>query len=183
MKQGSQEWHDSRKGRITGSMFAACLGLSPYVSRQKAWRIITGREVVETNPAMQWGIDHEPIAKSAYEVESGYLVTDCGFISHPKYDFIGCSPDGFIEEFGVVEFKCPQRMYEGVPAHYLPQVLGEIHITGRDWCDFCVWTPDEMKIITVDRDEKQWKAWEKELIDFYEKYVLKDKQPPRKGKK
>lgn len=183
MKQGSPEWFDSRKGRITGSMFAACLGLSPYVSRQKAWRIITGREVVGTNPAMQWGSDHEPVAKNQYEIETGFLIKDCGFIKHPEYDFIGCSPDGFVEEFGVVEFKCPQKMYDGVPGHYLPQVLGEIHITKRDWCDFVVWTPEEMKIITVERDQKQWEQWEKELVEFYEKYILEDKQPPRKGKK
>lgn len=183
MKQGSQEWHDSRKGRITGSMFSACLGLNPYVSRQKAWRIITGREVVETNTFMQWGTDHEPVARSAYEVETGFLVTECGFFRHPKYEFIGCSPDGLIEEFGLIEIKCPQKMYEGVPQHYLPQVLGEIHITGRDWCDFVAWTPEGMKITTVDANEKQWREWEKQLVEFYEQFILEDKQPPRKGKK
>jgi len=183
MKQGSQEWHDSRKGRITGSMFAACLGLSPYVSRQKAWRIITGREVVETNPAMQWGTDHEPVAKNQYEIETGNIVEDCGFIPHPKYDFMGCSPDGLVGVCGVIEIKCPQRMYEKVPEYYLPQILGEIHITGRDWCDFIVWTPDEMKVIGVIADKKQWESWERELIEFYEQYVLDDKQPPRRSKK
>ena len=162
-------------------MFSAVLGLNPYVSRQKAWRLITGREPpVTTNPAMQWGVDNEENARDAYETESGNIVLPCGFSIHPLHDFIGCSPDGFVGADGVAEFKCPQRLYEGIPDYYHPQILGEIHITGRQWCDFTAWTPEGHWTKRVERDEKAWKEIEEKLIEFWETYVLGDVEPPRK---
>jgi len=179
--QGSEQWHEARRGRITGSMFAAVLGLSPYVSRQKAWRIITGREPPQPiNPAMQWGIDNEENARNSYEIDSGNIVRPCGFHLHPAYSFIGCTPDGFVRADGVVEFKCPQRLYEEIPDYYLPQILGEIHITGREWCDFTAWTPERHWTQRVERDEKAWKEIEEKLVEFWQEFVLKDVEPPRK---
>jgi len=182
--QGSEQWHKARRGMLTGSMFAAALGLSPYCSRQKAWRLITGREPpVTINPAMQWGIDNEENARNAYEIATGNLVSQAGFSIHPIFDYIGCSPDGFVGEAGVVEFKCPQRLYETIPDYYLPQVLGEIHITGRQWCDFTAWTPEGHWTKRVERDDNAWKEIEENLIEFWETYVLGDQEPPRKRRK
>jgi len=186
MKQGSQKWHNARRGRLTGSNFAAALGLSPYKSRQKLWRQLTGKEAAdECNPAMQWGTDNEPNAIRWYEIESGHLVQPVGFVVHPKYDFIGVSPDGFVGTDGGIECKCPatQKLYDGIPDHYLPQVLGFIHVTGRQWCDFVCWTPDEAQIVRMYAAHEKWSEWEQELVAFWNDYVLKDVQPPRKRKK
>lgn len=181
MIQGSQAWHDARRGKITGSMFSACLGLNPYVSRQKAWRLITGREEAQPiNAAMQWGIDHEKDACHAYECETGNLVSPAAFYKHPMLDYMGCSPDGIVGKTGVVEFKCPQRLYETIPEYYLPQIMGEIHITGREWCDFTAWTPQAHWTKRVERNEKAWKEIEEKLVEFWETYVLGDQEPPRK---
>lgn len=165
-------------------MFSAALGLNPYVSRQKCWRLITGREPpVTTNPAMQWGIDNEEKARNAYEIATGNIVSSAGFVVYAKNEFIGCSPDGYVGQVGVAEFKCPQRLYNGIPDYYIPQILGEIHITGRSWCDFTAWTPEAHWTKRVERDDKAWQEIEEKLVEFWETYVLGDQEPPRKRRK
>lgn len=195
MKQGSPEWFDARRmvlpdgrtvGRLTGSVFAAALGLSKYKSRQELWRQLTGKKPNDgTNPAMEWGTANEQNAVNFYQCETGNLVRRVGFIPHPRHDFLGVSPDGLVDDDGIIEAKCPAtlRLYDGIPDHYLPQVLGVIHITMRRWGDFICWTPAEGRIVRVEADADKWATWEQELVAFWNDYVLKDTEPPRKGKK
>ena len=66
-----------------------------------------------------------------------------GFIVHPKYSFIGCSPDGLIDGDGGVEVKdrisYKQHLRSerlGLPSEHKPQVQGSLWITERKWWDF-----------------------------------------------
>jgi len=65
--------------------------------------------------AMTWGIEHEYEAREIYERSRGVVVNQPGFIVHPDYDFIGCTPDGMIGNVpdintpGLIEIKCPQQ--------------------------------------------------------------------------
>jgi len=66
--------------------------------------------------AMCWGIEHEPDAREIYERSRGVKVDQPGFLIHPKYDFIGCTPDGVYKLDGLIinnEIKCRQDK-----AHY-----------------------------------------------------------------
>jgi putative phage-type endonuclease len=179
--QRSEAWHVERAGRLTGSRFAAALGLCPYTSRQKVWRQITGREPpTPTNAFMLHGITHEPDAISHYEAETGNIVIPSGFI--PYEDWSGVSPDGLIGRDGVIECKCPQRLHTEVPKHYMPQVVGTIHMLGREWADFVSWTPQAVNIIRVTADEtrEMWAGWLEQLRAFYQDYIIADVEPPRK---
>jgi hypothetical protein len=45
---------------------------------------------------MQWGTDHEPEARAAYEAEENVSVDPVGFAIHPNNDRCGASPDGVV---------------------------------------------------------------------------------------
>lgn len=184
MEQRSEDWYQARAGKITGSNFSAALGLNPYKSRQALWRELTGRaEPQASNSFTKWGTDNEPIACDWYEAETGNIVRPIGFVVHPRYDFIGVSPDGLIGNDGGIEIKCPvNKLYDGIPEYYLPQVLGCLHITERDWWDFVCWMPSEARIIRVEKNAKQWAEWESQLVEFWQ-FVIEDREPPRKRRK
>lgn len=182
IEQRSQAWHEQRAGRLTGSMFAAALGLSPYCSRQKAWRLLTGRQEPDAeNAAMAHGTATEPIAIAWYEEQTGNLVTPSGFVQHGEY--LGVSPDGLVGYDGCIEVKAPiNGVHKCIPDHYMPQCLGVMHICVREWIDFVSYHADEQKRFRLYAKETrdQWQKWEAELIEFYEKYVLADTPPERK---
>jgi len=73
----------------------------------------------------------------------------------------GASPDGLIGEDGLLEIKCPLAhthvgyLREGVlPPKYIPQVQGQLWVTGRQWCDFVSYHPElKIMIVRVERDD------------------------------
>src|SRR5574340_1127662 len=116
-EQRSPEWHADRSGKWTGSKFVDVLARNKKTGEPlKAWHDLVWQVVVErltgqavegpSGYALQWGTDVEPFAREAYELETGYLVTESGFIQHPDFDFAGCSPDGLIGADGGLEMKC-----------------------------------------------------------------------------
>jgi putative phage-type endonuclease len=184
VRQGTQEWHQARAGKLTGSHFAAALGMSPYCTRQKLYRILTGREEPDAeNAAMQWGTRNEPNAISWYENETGEIVEPVGFVPHSTFPWCGVSPDGYVGK-GRIEVKCPVSgiAHETIPVHYVPQCYGVLHITGGEWLDFISWTPNGANVfrVTAEESREQWQAWEARLAEFWSEYILKDVCPPRR---
>jgi len=180
-KQGSREWHALRAGRITASLAAACLGLDPYVSRQKAFRTIVGTEPLYDNAAMAWGRMHEAKARLDYEVATGELVSVTGFWVHPEKDWLGASPDGLVGADGLVEIKCPGSLPDKVPVHHHIQMLVQLACTGRDWCDYWAWTPTGT---FVRRTRRQGIAGLLHRLEaFYLTYVVPGVEPPRKKRR
>jgi putative phage-type endonuclease len=177
IEQRTEEWHKARTGRFTGSRFADVLAKSkkdgkPLKARQDLiWTIVAERiqgyqESGLTSYALRWGQDVEPLAREAYELQTGSFVEEEGFIVHPDFDYVGISPDGLVDDDGVIEIKSPkspeihlQRWIDGVPEEYMPQIQGALWVTGRKWCDFVSFDPDtderfRLLVIRVERDEE-----------------------------
>lgn len=100
------------------------------------------------NKAVQWGNDAEPLARAAFEAETGLLVTECGFVDHPTIAYSGCSPDGLIGKDTVVEFKCPntathiEYLKAGtVPSEYRKQIMWQLACSGRTKAYFASYDP------------------------------------------
>jgi putative phage-type endonuclease len=181
LQQRSPEWHEARAGRLTASCFGAALGLSPHLSRQALWRQLTGRETFSGNVATDWGTEHEDEAIGAYEEQTGSIVLPAPFI--PYQEWSGCSPDGYVGD-GLIEVKAPytQRIYETWPDHYRVQVIGQMAITGRDWCDCWCWTPNEARVVErIEYDPDEWIGIFIALRAFWD-CVVKDEEPPRQAK-
>ena len=174
--QRTAEWHQERAGKFTGSRFADVMARNKKTGEplkahhdlifQIVAERMTGRaEESPTGFALQWGVDVEPYAREAYELETGAIVQQTGFLTHPQYDFAGCSPDGLIGSDGGLEMKCPkssiihlERFESGVPDEYMPQVQGCLWVTGRQWWDFVSYDPrmpesHRILIIRIERDE------------------------------
>jgi hypothetical protein len=96
---------------------------------------------------MQWGTEQEPAARAAYERVTGTSVEETGFVAHDTL-LAGCSPDGLVDWDGLIEIKCPynsanhiETLLRGMPDEHIPQVQGQMWITGRQWCDFVSFDP------------------------------------------
>lgn len=187
-QQRTQEWHQARCGRFTGSRFVDVMATSKRDGKKlKAWSDLVWSIVVERltgvqdeGPnayALQWGVDVEPFAREAYEFASGNIVKESGFIVHPSYDFVGCSPDGLIGSDGGIEMKCPKdssihlmRFIDGMPDEYRPQVQGCMWVTGREWWDFVSYDPrmpEKHRLFrqTFERDEAYIKLLEESVLE------------------
>jgi putative phage-type endonuclease len=135
--QGSPEWHAHRRALRKASETPAVLGLSPWVTPYQLWLLKTGRAEPTVNAAMRNGTALEPLARHAYEVETGHvmqpLVLQDGLYSA---SLDGMTLDGDL----IVEIKVPykgqasalwQAVEAGeVPAHYRAQIQHQLMVSG-----------------------------------------------------
>lgn len=177
IEQRSEGWFEQRMGKITASRFADAIATSkrdgkPTAARQTYMRTLVA-EILSGRPkhsvssqAMTWGTEAEQFAREAYELETGLVVVEAGFTTHYAYDFIGGSPDGLVGNDGLIEIKCPHdeqvhigTLLEGMPADHMPQVQGNLMVTGRSWLDFISFDPRQSEpyrlyVQRIERDDK-----------------------------
>ena len=169
--QGSQKWLDARIGRVTGSESGALAGLSNFKTAEKTGKTICGLEENNLNiDIMAHGTKTEPIARRWYEKTFKCKVIERG-LCVPKSDYrIGASVDGEIEgEDGILEIKCPQKMYKPLqiynenvksgwkvpinyhdhifPSHYC-QMLQGMHVLNKKFCDYVVYCTSTGEVFT-----------------------------------
>ena len=186
--QGSPEWFAARLGKITASKIADVMskgkggaesaGVRNYRAQLVCERLTGVVEESYTNGAMQRGTELEPLARECYEFIKGVTVQQIGFVHHPTIPQSGASPDGLIEDAGLVEIKCPNSathidyLLENVPpAAYVKQMMWQMACTGRQWVDFVSYDPrlpEEMQlfIVRLERDEAMIKEMETAVIAF-----------------
>lgn len=156
VEQNTDEWQLFRLGKITASKFgvvmediydrfgktahkyALKLALERINNRQSSNQIKTFH--------MKRGHLQEPTARYLYESQYFYNVTNGGFFDH---GFYGDSPDGLVGTDGTVEIKSvidsvqfatlKRQNYDSV---YRWQMIGHIHCSGREWCDFVSYCAD-----------------------------------------
>jgi putative phage-type endonuclease len=150
-------WLSQRCGKLTASRMADAMDLTAKgadSAKRRALKVellaerMTGDTVPHfVNSFMQWGLEQEPHAKSAYELASGQMILPCGFYDHPQIADFGATPDGLIPD-GVIEFKCPQTtthigwlLAGGVPEQHRPQILAQLACTGRTKAVFVSFDP------------------------------------------
>ena len=156
--QRSDDWYAARCGKATASRFKDVMARlkngNPAADRQKyLTELVVERLTGQPGPAyenaaMRWGAEQEEYARRTYE-QRVLLdnVEQVGFICHDVL-MAGCSPDGLVDWDGLIEIKCPYNsavhidtLLNGMPAEHMPQVQGQMWITGREWCDFVSFDP------------------------------------------
>jgi putative phage-type endonuclease len=181
VRQGDAEWHAERAKRLTASDFGAALGLSPFCSRQKLWRIKVGIEKVEGNGHIRRGREHEQDALFKYAVGSGAWLEEVGLVIHPAHDWLAASPDALVGHDGLVEAKCPVKFRDDPPAYHLAQMHGQLEVTDRKWCDYVQWVDGDIRVTRVYRDAAWWADALPKLAEFWG-YVQQLEPPPRRRK-
>lgn len=158
--QGSDGWLYDRLGHLTSSGAIDAISMlkngNESVARKKyKVQVITERltgiprdSYLDRLRIIKWGREQEENARLAYEFITGNKVDEVGFIKHHSIENLGASPDGLILSDGLVEFKCPEStthidyiLTGKVPEEYIPQMLDQLLVTERDWCDFVSYDP------------------------------------------
>lgn len=156
-EQRTEQWFAEKLGRLSGSRIGEIIPgkRGGYLASREAllWELlaerITGQRADKyTTPAMQWGIDMEPVARAKYSEMTANSVEEVGFIHHRTIANFGASPDGLVSTDGVLEVKCPGTAKvlkiltgEDPDPGWLFQIQTEMIVTGRPWCDFVLYDP------------------------------------------
>jgi len=152
MEQGSLEWDMARLGKVTGSRVDKCLAKKTTQGYQtiKAEIIaerLTNQAKSFTAPAVAWGKENEAMARREHALISSWEIVEVGFVE--LNENMGCSPDGLINDDGMVQYKCPKNsdvhiktlLSQAVPKEYFPQLQWELFTTGRQWTEFVSFDP------------------------------------------
>lgn len=194
---GTEEWFAARLGKVTASR-AACImvnGKGPYGlgdgAMTYAGEVVRGMMGIPpdeyTNASMEEGVRREAESIGAYE-ERMFMLTEPGeFVLIPG-TIIGCTPDAFVGDRGILEAKNPntkahfETLVSGeIPKQYRAQVDFQLMVTDRDWCDFISYHPafpEEKKlvVIRVEHDRSYTANVMRPKVDDFVKYVNELKQ-------
>jgi len=138
---------------------------------------------------------------SMKKMHPGITVKKAGLLLDPTVPYLASSPDGFVTcthcapTQGLLEIKCPSVLRNKTPEeacedkhffchlvngcvtvkkthNYYYQVQGQMGVSGRQWCDFVVWTLKGHSIERIHFDEPLWKKMVEVLKSFYVQAVI-----------
>lgn len=158
IQQQTAEWLQMRIGAVTASRMKDVMAKLKNGSPSQARKDYAAELVCErltsrasehfVSRAMEWGIDNEPLAKAAYELEFDVQLQSGGLAMHDRIKWLMASPDGLVGDEGLAEFKCPttathiEYFTAGVvPEEYRWQMYCQMACADRKWCDFVSYDP------------------------------------------
>jgi putative phage-type endonuclease len=146
--QKTNEWYTFRYGLISASNLWKVFGSESQRNSliYEKCQPITMNDYTRfsTDTAMHWGNKYEPLTVMIYEQMFNTKVGEFGCIQHPKYSYIGASPDGINidplnQRFGrMLEIKnIVNRHITGIPKEeYWVQTQIQMEVCDLDECDF-----------------------------------------------
>jgi putative phage-type endonuclease len=179
--QKTKEWYETRYGLLTASNVWKAIGTESQQNQLIVEKCTPFEKFKEDcarhgnlsadNP-MSWGQKYEPISALIYEKKNHTRLGEYGCIVHPKWRFLGASPDGINVEpstasgtesvYGrMVEIKnIVNRNIDGIPLDaYWVQMQIQMEVCDLDECDFV----------------------ETRIKEFQHKYEFFESQNPWKG--
>jgi len=151
--QRSVEWYEDRYRLITASNLwkvfgSECQRNSLIYEKCKPLHINQSENApqceINTETTLHWGVKYEPLSRMYYEWKYNTQVCDFGVIKHPKYEFIGASPDGIVVNPDSNRYGCMleiknivNREITGSPSkEYWIQMQIQMETCNLDNCDF-----------------------------------------------
>lgn len=184
-EQGTEEWLAARLGiptatgieNIVTSSGKKSTGWIGYLAELIAESIEGSADHFKSGD-MQRGNELEPLARMAYEFETGNDVVQVGGVYLNAEKEMMISPDGLIPNLKKgLEIKCPKMkthikylLEGGVPTQYVIQVQIALWVTGYQTWDFVSYCPEYIKqplyLYTAERDPALMAAFDKYIPDF-----------------
>jgi len=169
--QGSEQWLKARLSIPSASNFSKIVtskgeiskSIKDYAMDLASQYFIEEPEEAFKSIDMQNGNDLEPEARQCYQEYTFNAVKEVGFMID---NGAGYSADGLVEEFGLLEIKCPRAnthakyLYDNkIPTKYWQQCQGGLMVSGRKYLDFISFHPNfkgdkKLFIVRVERDEE-----------------------------
>ena len=189
--QGSPEWFLERCGIPTASMFShiitskgdASTSSTAYMNQLLAeWVAQKPVDAWKGNKFCDMGHEREPEARDLYCFLKDAVVDEVGICFRDERKLVGASLDGIVVDGnGCLEIKNPKGstvigyvLKDTMPSIYVPQVQGQLWVTGLDWCDFMVYHPDlGNQIFHVERDERYIAQMSGRVNKFNENMIKK----------
>ena len=148
LKQGSKEWLDFRKTRISATdAYDLLNGKSiNQILKEKQNSTFAGNEATERGHTL------EPEARKIYAELSQVTIKEAGGIINTDFPQCWVSPDGVImEENGLIEIKCFEKTHheqaiQSLDSHLISQCQFQLLISQRDFVDFVAYCPEEEDI-------------------------------------
>jgi len=173
--QGTPEWLDARRCKITASAAKFALG-RPGTKGRAAYvlKLVHDLEGVadfddeDDKPWYAEGRYFESWARGWYSWNFDADVRETGFVVHDDYGWLGCSPDGMIDPDGMIQIKYRKALHTfhehssiGINASVKAQMQTELFVTGRRWNDYVnYWRSD-------DHEVEQGRRWRMYRDDAY----------------
>lgn len=184
-EQGTEEWLAARLGIPTATGIKNIV--TPSGQKSNGWIGYLAELVAESiegvgdsfkSGDMQRGNELEPLARMAYEFETGNEVLQVGGVYLNEEKDLMISPDGLIPPLKKgLEIKCPKMkthikylLEGGVPVEYAIQVQSALWVTGYETWDFVSYCPEYQKqplyLYTAERDPTLMAAFDKYIPEF-----------------
>jgi putative phage-type endonuclease len=172
IEQGSDEWLQLRLGVATASNFDKIItttgkeseSLKKYALQLATELMLETPEPSFKNDVMARGNELESLAREIYQEQTFNVVEQITMFKSDCGNF-GYSPDGLVDDDGLVEIKCPiatthfkYLLDNKMPIDYWQQVQGGLWVSQRKWIDFVSFNSyfkdKKLFVIRVERDEE-----------------------------
>ena len=190
-KQKTIEWYEFRYSLLSASNLWKVFGTESQMNSLITEKCVpfesfqNKTQFMNTESAMHWGNKYEPVTVAVYEAMFGTCVAEFGCIRHPKYPFIGASPDGINMDsanptlYGrMLEIKnIVNREITGIPKEeYWIQTQIQMETCDLDECDFM-----ETRFLEYSDEDVFYEDEEHEykgvILHFIERNLTKNSMP------
>jgi len=151
--QGTPEWLELRRGRLTASEMKFLVTPTLKVAandkeRAHLWDLLAQRITGRVDEKYQFDAmlrGHAEEAEARYTYETHYQAVEvCGFVTNDRHGFtLGYSPDGLVGANGLIECKSRLSKFQvetickwEVPDEHVIQLQSALLISEREWLDF-----------------------------------------------
>ncbi len=186
LTQRTEAWWNVRAGKVTASRIGDLMATTRNgwgAARKRYFDEIlserlTGKSIIKRVASLDWRAELEPEARIAYEFYTDNSVREVGFIPHPEIENAGASPDGYVNDDGILEIKALDAinhvaLLNGGPIDnaYLAQMQFGLTCSRRAWADFLAYNPqmpEELKVIIkrIERDDHAISKIESAVREF-----------------
>lgn len=155
--QGTPGWFAARDKLASASDGGCIVGVNSHEAPYKFLAKKVMKPPFQSNMYCHHGKKYEDIATMIYEYRRNVRVRAFGLVEHPKYYFLGASPDGIVSQYKLdgktltdavgtmLEIKCPitrninlegEIKGEICPIYYWVQVQLQLECCNLEKCDF-----------------------------------------------